>query len=116
MIPPAPARGEIWDADLDPVRGHEQAGRHPVLIVSTDGFNYGPAALALVVPLTRMRRPIPSHIPIVPSEGGLIARSYALCEALRSISTDRLARAPRGRVSATTMAQVADVLRILLEI
>jgi len=44
------------------------------------------------------------------------ARSYVLCEALRSISTDRLSRAPRGRVSPQTMARVVDTLRILLEL
>jgi mRNA interferase MazF len=115
-MPPVPARGEIWDAELDPVRGHEQAGRRPVLIVSTDGFNRGPAGLVLAAPLTRTRRPIPSHIPIDPPEGGLSARSYVLCEALRSISADRLAIGPRGRVSMATMAQVADALRILLEL
>ena len=32
-------RGEIYWADLDPVRGHEQAGRRPVLIISHDIFN-----------------------------------------------------------------------------
>lgn len=32
-------RGEIRWADLDPVRGHEQAGRRPVLILSHDVFN-----------------------------------------------------------------------------
>jgi mRNA interferase MazF len=115
-MPPTPARAEIWDADLDPVRGHEQAGQRPVLIISTDTFNRGPAHLVLVAPLTRTQRPIPSHIPIDPPEGGLTTRSYVLCEALRSISTDRLSRAPRGRVSPQTMARVADSLRILLEL
>jgi mRNA interferase MazF len=115
-MPPLPARGEIWDANLDPVRGHEQAGRRPVLIISTDGFNRGPAGLVLAAPLTRTRRPIPSHIQIDAPEGGLTARSYVLCEALRSISTDRLALAPRGRVSPQTMALVSDSLRILLEL
>ena len=32
-------RGEIRWADLDPTRGHEQAGRRPVLILSHDVFN-----------------------------------------------------------------------------
>ncbi len=113
---PPPVRGEIWDADLDPVRGHEQAGRRPVLIISTDGFNRGPAGSVLGAPLTRTRHPIPSHIPIEAPEGGLISRSYVLCEALRSVSTDRLALGPRGRVSAQTMALVSDSLRILLEL
>ena len=32
-------RGEVRWADLNPVRGHEQAGRRPVLILSHDIFN-----------------------------------------------------------------------------
>ena len=32
-------RGEIRWAELDPVRGHEQAGRRPVLVLSHDVFN-----------------------------------------------------------------------------
>ena len=32
-------RGEIRWADLDPARGHEQAGQRPVLILSHDVFN-----------------------------------------------------------------------------
>jgi len=32
-------RGEIWLVSLDPVSGHEQKGRRPVLIVSPEAFN-----------------------------------------------------------------------------
>src|SRR2546430_11608274 len=32
-------RGEVRWADLNPVRGHEQAGHRPVLILSHDIFN-----------------------------------------------------------------------------
>src|SRR6266851_10504202 len=32
-------RGEIWLVSLDPTSGHEQQGRRPVLIVSSEAFN-----------------------------------------------------------------------------
>ncbi len=32
-------RGEVRWADLNPVRGHEQAGNRPVLVISNDVFN-----------------------------------------------------------------------------
>jgi mRNA interferase ChpB len=32
-------RGEIWLVSFDPTSGHEQKGRRPVLIVSTEAFN-----------------------------------------------------------------------------
>jgi mRNA interferase MazF len=115
-MPIQPSRGEIWLADLNPIRGHEQAGRRPVLIISTDAFNHGPADLVFVLPLTRTNRGIPLHIPVDPPEGGLSARSFILCDAIRSISKDRLGSDPWGVVSPTTMAQVEAYLRLLLEL
>jgi mRNA interferase ChpB len=32
-------RGDIYMVDLDPTAGHEQRGRSPVLIVSSEAFN-----------------------------------------------------------------------------
>jgi len=43
----------MWLADLDPTRGHEQAGRRPVLVVSDDIFNRGPADLVIILPSRR---------------------------------------------------------------
>jgi mRNA interferase MazF len=68
---PEPLRGEVWLADLGSTRGHEQAGRRPVLVFSVDAFNTGPAGLVIVLPLTSSIRKIPAHIQINPPEGGL---------------------------------------------
>lgn len=111
----APLRGEVWLAGLDPMRGHEQAGRRPVLVLSDDIFNKGPAGLVIVLPLTSTLRPIPSHVRLSPPEGGLKNESAALCEAVRSISKDRLLRR-WGAVSPTSMRRIEDVLRILLRL
>lgn len=113
---PDPLRGEIWLAELNPVRGHEQSGRRPVLIVSADRLNHGPAGLVFAIPLTRIDRRIPAHIPLEPPEGGVTSRSLLLCDALRSISKDRLSGQPWGMVSGATMARVEEILRLLLEL
>ncbi len=110
-----PARGEVWLADLNPTRGHERAGRRPVLVVSEDLFNRGPAGLAIVLPMTSTVRPIPSHVAVSPPEGGLKTRSAVLCEAIRSISSDRLIQR-WGAVAPPTLATVEDRLRILLRL
>lgn len=111
-----PSRGEIWSANLSPTVGREQAGDRPVLVISTDGFNHGPASLVFVLPLTRTNRGVALHVPLEPPEGGVKAVSYILCDALRSVSKERLRGAPWGRVSPQTLLSVEDRLRILLEL
>ncbi len=111
-----PSRGEIWLADLHPTRGHAQTEARPVLIISTDTFNHGPADLVVVLPLTRTDRGIPLHVAIDPPEGGVSARSYIVCDALRSMTKDRLGPRAWGSVSAVTLHNVADRLRILMEL
>ncbi|AJF73967.1 pemk protein [Raoultella ornithinolytica] len=44
-------RGEIWLVSLDPIAGHEQSGKRPVLIVSRASFNKL-TRLPVVVPIT----------------------------------------------------------------
>ena len=110
---PAPSRGEIWDLNLDPVIGHEQAGSRPALMLSADIFNEGPADLVVVVPITRTERKVRWHVPIKPPEGGLASESFIQCENVRSVSKRRVKRL-RGRVSASTLQQVEDRVRILL--
>jgi mRNA interferase MazF len=111
----APARGEVWLADLNPTRGHEQAGRRPVLVVSEDLFNQGPAGLVIVLPMTSTLRGVPSHVPVSAPEGGVRNKTAILCEAVRSVSLERLV-VRWGAVEARTMAAVEDRLRILLRL
>ncbi len=101
--------------DLNPTRGYEQAGRRPVLVVSEDLFNSGPAGLVVVLPMTSTLRNVPSHVPIAPPEGGVKRRSAVLCEAVRSVSVERLV-VRWGAAGHQTMAAVEDRLRILLRL
>jgi mRNA interferase MazF len=114
-----PNRGEIWPADLGIGRGHEQTGQRPVLVVSDDAFNAGLSGLVMVIPLTSKvakSRNIPAHVPVAPPEGGLKTVSVILCDQLRTISKDRLGKAPWGTASAMTLADVELALRMLLSL
>ncbi len=108
----APSRGEVWSADLGKGRGHEQSGQRPVLVVSVDALNHGPAGLAFVLPTTTKARGVPAHVPVAPPEGGLRSTSYILCDAIRSVSHDRLSQR-WGVVSDATLAAVEHQLRRL---
>src|SRR3972149_4095518 len=110
---PDPLRGDIWLIDLNPVRGHESAGRRPGLVLSVDLFNRGPAGLVVVLPVTSRRKGIPLHVTVSPPEGGLDRTSYIKCEDIRPVSKDRLLD-QWGKVTAETLRVVEDRVRILL--
>jgi mRNA interferase MazF len=105
--------GEVWFADLQAGRGHEQTGTRPVVVVSVDTFNHGPAELVVVVPMTTTSRHVPLHVLIEPPEGGVRQRSFIKCEDVRSISTQRLIDY-WGTVTPSTLQTIQHRLRLLL--
>ena len=111
----SPSRGEIWFVDLDPTQGREQRGRRPALVVSADLFNSGRAGLVIVAPVTSKGKGIPTHIRIDPPEGGLDKVSFAMCEAIRSISKERLLEY-LGKVNTNTMDDVEEKICYLLNL
>jgi mRNA interferase MazF len=110
-----PLRGEVWLVDLNPTRGHEQAGKRPGLIASVDLFNQGPAGLVVILPITTKAKGIPFHVEINIPGGGLTQQSFIKCEDIRSIAKEGLFKRV-GRVSDQTMEAVEDRLRILLNL
>ncbi len=109
------SRGDIWLATLDPVRGREQAGTRPVVIISEDEFNDCPAGLVVIVPFTTRDRGVPSHVPVEKGGSGLKRRSFIMCEQVRSTSKKRLLKR-LGNVSDNTMSEVENTLRHLLDL
>jgi mRNA interferase MazF len=108
-------RGGVWLVNLDPVVGHEQGGRRPALIVSSDHLHAIPSRLVIVVPITTRSRGMRAHVPIQPPEGGLAHPSYAVTEQSRAISIQRLDRR-LGDVGPATLAEVAGRLRWFMDL
>jgi mRNA interferase MazF len=107
-------RGEVWLAELEATRGREQAGERPVLVVSADPINQSAADLVVAVPFTTRRRGIPTHVEVHPPAGGLREISFAMCEQVRSLSTERLGSRAFGSVPAAVLSSVQDRLRLVL--
>jgi mRNA interferase MazF len=84
-------RGEIRWADLNPVKGHEQGGRRPVLILSQDVFNQRSGtviAMAITSQLQRAGFPLTLEINSVK----LSKRSWVKISQIRTLSTERIGR------------------------
>lgn len=107
--------GELYWAKPDPGVGPEQAGRRPVLVVSSDPAIEVITNVVTTVPLTTRERGWATHIRITGSDTGLAEPSWALCEQVRTIATTRIA-ARLGSVDTATLADVSRVLRYLLNL
>ncbi len=99
-------RGDIWLADLNPIRGSEQAGIRPVLIFQNDAISKFTSTVIAIPLTTNMRRAaLPSCTRIAQGEGGLLQDSVALGHQLRVLDKTRLSR-KLGTVSEATMLAV----------
>ena len=99
-------RGDLYWLEPDPVRGSEQAGRRPAIVVSRDSVNAA-SPVVVVVPLTRFRgqRLYPSDVSIRSPEGGLLVDSVAIGLQIRAVDKNRLGER-LGSLSAATMILV----------
>ena len=98
--------GDVLLADLDPVAGHEQGGRRPVLVLSGLSYNDLRNEQLIVAAITSRQRGLPFHIP-VGTDSGLRAPSWVQPESVRAISAQRVIR-PLGRACPQTVADVRN--------
>lgn len=96
--------GDILLADLDPVAGHEQGGRRPVLVLSGTSYNELRNEQLIVAAITSRQRGLPFHIP-VGTECGLRTPSWVQSESVRAISVQRVVR-QLGRSRPEAVAEV----------
>jgi mRNA interferase MazF len=109
-------RGETWMANLNPIRGSEQAGVRPVLICQNDLVsNFSPAALTIPLTTNLRRASLPTCVRISKDDGALVSDSVALCHQLRVLDTTQLQR-NLGPVSHSTLLTMESVVLFMLGI
>jgi mRNA interferase MazF len=113
-------RGDIRLIDLEPVRGSEASKRRPAVIVSNDRANATALRLGrgvvTVVPLTsNTARVFPFQALLPAGQTGLSRDSKAQAEQVRAVAVERVGPA-LGRVPAGLMDQVAEALRLHLQL
>lgn len=83
-------RGMVVWAELDPVRGREQSGRRPALVVASDLFLEQADTLAIIVPCTTRDRGWPNHVKLAGKNLSLPDDTFAMTEQLRTVARERL--------------------------
>ena len=119
-------RGEIYWVEFDPVKGSEQGGLRPALVVQNDiGNRASPTTVVVAITRSIPPQPYPFVVIVEPEECGLPVRSTVNCSQMATIqqagSASRL-RPPRGetvvrpvgRLSSAKMAEVDTALKFNL--
>ena len=105
-------RGEIRWADLNPVRGQEQAGQRPVLILSHDVFNERSGtviAIALTSQLPRAGFPLTLEL----HSKGLPKKSWVKISQIRTLAVERIGKG-LARATPEELAQVVEGLNEII--
>ncbi len=104
-------RGDIRWADLGSVRGREQAGGRPVLVISHDVFN---ARSGTVIAMAVTSQPQRAGFPLTMelTTRGLPKRSWVKMSQVRTLAVERLGR----RLAKASDEQIEQVVEGLVEI
>jgi mRNA interferase MazF len=76
-----PDRGDIVFLDFNPIKGHEQRGYRPALIISPASYS-DRSSLALFLPITSQQKGYPFEV-LLPE--GLQARGVILADQIKSL-------------------------------
>jgi mRNA interferase MazF len=106
-------RGDIFFVNLDPVRGREQAGQRPVVVLSVDSINRLPLVVTVVVGTkgANVQRDFPTNVRVPANESGLPMETVFLCFQLRSIDPSRIPAQRAGRLGEASLKRVEDAVR-----
>lgn len=105
-------RGEVRWADLNPVRGREQAGRRPILVLSHDVFNER-SGTVIAVALTSQEPRAGFPLTLESKATGLNKRSWVKISQIRTLSVERIGQRI-ARASEEELSRVLDGLNEII--
>ncbi len=109
-------RGDIVLVNLEPVKGSEQGGIRPCLIIQNDkGNQYSP--LTIIAPLTskKFTKEYPTNVFLLKNESGLDKDSTILLNQIKTIDKSRMMR-KISSLSSFLMSQVDMAIKISLDL
>ncbi len=104
-------RGEIYWVEFDPVKGSEQGGIRPALVVQNDtGNQYGATTVVVAITRTVPAKTFPFIVVIEPEESGLPERSVVNCSQMATIQQSGHAsrlRSPKGETAVRPIGRLS---------
>ena len=106
-----PRDGDLIWIDFDLQAGHEQAKRRPALIITEQSYNRA-SGLAVVCPLTSLRKPYPFALPITFDK----VDGAILVDQLKSLDWAARRAAFHSKADAALVKKVRSYIAVLLGI
>lgn len=105
-------RNEIYYADLNPVKGSEQGGIRPVLVIQNDtGNKHSPTTIVAAITSKEEKAKLPTHVEV--GSCGVERKSLALLEQIRTIDKSRLIKYV-GELDGATVKEINEAISISL--
>jgi mRNA interferase MazF len=111
-------RGEVYFVNLGPVKGKEQAGVRPVLVLTRDAVNRLPLVVTVVVGTKgeNVPRDFRTNARVTTEESGLPMETVFLGFQIRSLDPGRFPGQPAGQLSMPALRRVEDAVRYCLDL
>lgn len=109
--------GIFW-ADLNPVRGSEQAGYRPVLVISSEEVNVS-LPIVTIVSLTSIkpgRKIYPIEAFLSKDDSGLPKDSIVMAHQIRAIAKDRLGEKCGELTDNETKEKIQEAIKLYLDL
>ncbi|MDD7306219.1 MAG: type II toxin-antitoxin system PemK/MazF family toxin [Peptoniphilaceae bacterium] len=104
------SQGDIIKVNLNPIRGHEQAGYRPALVISNDFFNKK-THLVLACPITNTNNKFPLHIEL---DNRTQTTGVILCEHIKSLDLESLGYRLVEKIPRDILEKVISVIKLEL--
>ena len=117
-MPKAPFQWSLFGARLDPVKGSEQAGKRPVLVISNEIINQN-LPIVTILPLTSLkegRRIYSTEVLLKVGTAGLKHDSLVMAHQVRTISKERLETLYGTIENPNLQSKIRQALRLHLDV
>jgi mRNA interferase MazF len=106
MVGSKTKQGDIIKLDLDPTKGHEQAGYRPVLVVN-NAVHSRASNMTIICPITNTDRKNPIHVRL----DGLITTGFVMCDQIRAVDLRARDYKIIENIGSKTLWEVCDIIQ-----
>jgi mRNA interferase MazF len=104
-------QGDIIVTDLDPTKGHEQAGYRPVLVINNSKHSKA-SNMVIICPITNTDRQSVLHVKLSETT----TTGFVMCDQIRAVDLSTRKFRVLEQINEDTLWDVCDIVRGAVEI